>query len=71
MQITKIICDLCRQEIDNRLEQSHFEYYLPFNTDRKTGEVNIQPRRHNLCENCANLIKETCECIKAEADLRG
>lgn len=69
MQITTTICDLCKDEIKRNTEQSHFEYWLPMS--KKPGEEDkLVPHRYNLCENCANLIKETCECIKAEADLR-
>lgn len=70
MTITTVICDLCHAEIDRRKEQSTFDYYLPFSVG-KDGEETIKPRRYNLCEDCANLIKETCSSIKAEADLRG
>ena len=67
MKITKIYCDLCGSEITD--DQGNKDYFLPFS--KKAESKSIWPTKYNLCTNCANLIKETCECIKAEADLRG
>lgn len=66
MTITTYVCDLCREEIPKKSEQSSFDYYLPF-TEEKDGGVTIRPRRHNLCEMCATLIKEECIKLKANA----
>ncbi len=67
MTITKVVCDLCFKEINKRKEQSTYDYYLPFTEEKDSPAVTIKPKRHNLCEHCAELIKETCVCIKAEA----
>ena len=67
MTVTKIFCDLCFKEIDKKKEQSSFDYYLPFTEEKDSPAVTIKPKRHNLCEKCAELIKETCISIKAEA----
>lgn len=67
MKITKIYCDLCGKEITG--DQGNKDYFLPLS--KKEDSKSTWPTKYNLCIDCAEMIKETCITIKAEADLGG
>lgn len=66
MTVTTTYCDLCKAELDRSQEQFTFDYALPISKN-KDGSLSIRPKRVNLCEDCANNLKEVCESIIARA----